>query len=174
MATEKAIFAGGCFWCMVEPFEEQAGILTVTSGYTGGHLAHPTYEQVKAHESGHTEAVEIIFDNQKISYSQLLQLYWQSTDPTDAFGQFADRGDNYRPVIFYTSDEQKALAEQSKQELQATGIFDKEIVTEILPEAVFYPAEDYHQEFYKKNPAEYKEEIAERRAFLLEKWSDKK
>ena len=100
MATERAIFAGGCFWCMVQPFEEREGILSVTSGYTGGNVENPTYEQVKMHLTGHTEAVEIIFDNSKINYQTLVELYWTLTDPTDAFGQFEDRGDNYRPVIF--------------------------------------------------------------------------
>jgi len=100
MATERAIFAGGCFWCMVQPFEEREGILSVISGYTGGNVENPTYEQVKKHLTGHTEAVEIIFDNSKITYQSLVELYWTLTDPTDAFGQFEDRGDNYRPVIF--------------------------------------------------------------------------
>ncbi|GBG97441.1 peptide-methionine (S)-S-oxide reductase MsrA [Lactococcus termiticola] len=170
MATEKAIFAGGCFWCMVEPFEKQEGILTVTSGYTGGHMDNPTYEQVKAHLTGHTEAVEILFDNEKVSYESLLRLYWQSTDPTDAFGQFEDRGDNYRPVIFYTSEAQKEAAEKSKAELQATGIFDKDIVTAIEPAVTFWPAEEEHQEFYKKEPDHYQEEIQARRAFILSHW----
>jgi peptide-methionine (S)-S-oxide reductase len=171
MATEKAIFAGGCFWCMVEPFEERDGILTVTSGYTGGDFSHPTYEQVKAHITGHTEAVEIIFDNEKISYSDLVELYWQTTDPTDAFGQFADRGDNYRPVIFYMSEEQREIAEKSKAQLQASGRFgDAQIITSIEAAKTFWLAEPYHQGFYKKHPEDYTEEIAERRQFILEHW----
>ncbi|HEY0222061.1 peptide-methionine (S)-S-oxide reductase MsrA [Lactovum miscens] len=171
MSTEKAIFAGGCFWCMVEPFEEQNGILTVTSGYTGGDFERPTYEQVKQHITGHTEAVEIIFDNEKISYSDLVELYWQTTDPTDAFGQFADRGDNYRPIIFYTDDTQRQIAENSKAALQASGRFGEEIiVTSIEAAKVFWPAESYHQGFYKKHPEDYAEEIADRREFILKHW----
>lgn len=174
MATEKAIFAGGCFWCMVEPFEEQDGILTVTSGYTGGDFVSPTYEQVKQHITGHTEAVEIIFDNEKVSYADLVELYWQTTDPTDAFGQFEDRGDNYRPVIFYTTEEQKEIAERSKAALQNSGRFKEPIVTKIEPAKRFWPAEYYHQGFYRKHPEDYKAEIAERREFILQHWSDVK
>lgn len=174
MAKEKAIFAGGCFWCMVEPFEEQDGILTVTSGYTGGDFAHPTYEQVKQHITGHTEAVEIIFDNKKVTYEALVELYWQTTDPTDAFGQFEDRGDNYRPVIFYTTEKQREIAETSKQKLQESDIFaGSEIITSIEPAKVFWPAEAYHQGFYKKHPEDYAEEIAGRREFILSHWSEK-
>jgi peptide-methionine (S)-S-oxide reductase len=173
LATEKAIFAGGCFWCMVEPFEARDGILTVTSGYTGGDFAHPSYEQVKAHTTGHTEAVEIIFDNTKVSYKDLLDLYWQTTDPTDAFGQFEDRGDNYRPVIFYTNKEQCEIAETSKKNLQNSSIFAQaEIVTSIEPAKHFWPAEDYHQGFYKKHPSDYAAEISARREFILEHWND--
>ena len=111
---ERAIFAGGCFWCMVQPFEEQDGILSVRSGYTGGHVVNPTYEQVCSKMTGHTEAVEIIFDESKISYADLVEIYWRQTDPPDAFGQFEDRGDNYRPVIFYFDEKQRKIAEQSK------------------------------------------------------------
>ncbi|MFC4651831.1 peptide-methionine (S)-S-oxide reductase MsrA [Lactococcus nasutitermitis] len=174
MATEKAIFAGGCFWCMVQPFEEQKGILTVTSGYTGGDFAHPTYEQVKQHITGHTEAVEIIFDNTLVSYQDLVQLYWQTTDPTDAFGQFEDRGDNYRPVIFYTSEEQKKIAQASKIALQESEKFEKPIVTSIEPAKEFWVAESYHQGFYRKHPEDYKEEIQGRRDFILSHWNDTK
>ena len=168
---EKAIFAGGCFWCMVQPFEEQEGILSVLSGYTAGHVENPTYEEVCAGTTGHTEAVEIIFDPNIISFSDLVDIYWTQTDPTDAFGQFEDRGDNYRPVIFYTSDEQRMIAEESKRVLQNSGRFDRPIVTKIEPEKPFYPAEDYHQGFYKTNPKRYKESSAIRKAFLKEKWT---
>lgn len=144
---ERAIFAGGCFWCMVQPFEEQDGILSVRSGYTGGHTENPTYEDVCGGRTGHTEAVEIIFDEMKISYADLVELYWAQTDPTDAFGQFEDRGDNYRPVIFYEDDRQKAIAEQSKARLEASGRFDRPIVTRIEPAQPFYEAEEYHQAF---------------------------
>lgn len=171
MAKDYAIFAGGCFWCMVEPFDEREGILTVTSGYTGGEVENPTYEQVCEHTTGHTEAVEIIFDDELIGYEDLLELYWQTTDPTDAFGQFADRGDNYRPVIFYRTEAQRELAEASKAALQASGRFDAPIVTKIEKAQPFWPAEEKHQGFYKKHPKAYAQDIAERRAFILEHWS---
>lgn len=171
MTVEKAIFAGGCFWCMVQPFEERAGILTVTSGYTGGDFENPTYEQVKEHLTGHTEAIEIIFDNEQVKYQDLVELYWQTTDPTDAFGQFEDRGDNYRPVIFYTTPEQKEIAEHSKANLQASGRFDRPIVTNIEAAKEFWPAEHYHQGFYRKHPEDYKVEIQERREFILNHWN---
>lgn len=167
---ERAIFAGGCFWCMVQPFEELDGILSVRSGYTGGHVPNPTYEQVKSHTTGHTEAVEIIFDPQKISFSDLVELYWAQTDPTDAFGQFEDRGDNYRPVIFFFNDDQRQIAEASKANLQASGRFDQPIVTRIEPAQPFYEAEEYHQGFYKKNPERYAQSSAIRHAFLEENW----
>ena len=146
---EKAIFAGGCFWCMVQPFDTQPGIISVVSGYTGGHVPNPTYEQVLTHTTGHTEAVEITFDPAIISYEQLVDIYWQQTDPTDAFGQFQDRGDNYRPVIFIVLKNKK-IAEKSKERLANSGRFTEPIVTTIEPAAPFYPAEEYHQDFYKK------------------------
>lgn len=167
---ERAIFAGGCFWCMVKPFEEQEGILSVRSGYTGGFTENPTYEEVKAQQTGHTEAVEIIFDEMKISYADLVDIYWSQTDPTDAFGQFEDRGNNYRPVIFYTNDSQRQIAEQSKLALQQSGRFQKPIVTTIEPVKAFYLAEEYHQEFYKKNPDHYAKSSAIRHQFLKENW----
>ncbi|HGD2701396.1 TPA: peptide-methionine (S)-S-oxide reductase MsrA, partial [Streptococcus agalactiae] len=150
---ERAIFAGGCFWCMVQPFEELDGIESVLSGYTGGHVENPTYKEVCSKTTGHTEAVEIIFNPEKISYADLVELYWAQTDPTDAFGQFEDRGDNYRPVIFYENEEQRQIAQKSKDKLQASGRFDRPIVTSIEPADTFYPAEDYHQAFYRTNPA---------------------
>ncbi len=168
---QRAIFAGGCFWCMVQPFEEQDGILSVRSGYTGGHVANPTYEQVCSKTTGHTEAVEIIFDESKISYAKLVTIYWQQTDPTDAFGQFEDRGDNYRPVIFYFDNYQREIAEQSKADLQASKHFDKPIVTKIEPAQPFYEAESYHQGFYRKNPERYARSSAIRHQFLKENWS---
>lgn len=168
---ERAIFAGGCFWCMVQPFEEQDSILSVRSGYTGGHTENPTYEDVCGGRTGHTEAVEIIFDETKISYADLVELYWAQTDPTDAFGQFEDRGDNYRPVIFYEDDRQKAIAEQSKARLEASGRFDRPIVTRIEPAQPFYEAEEYHQAFYRKNPQRYALSSQTRHAFLERKWS---
>lgn len=172
MAEEKAIFAGGCFWCMVKPFDQMPGIKKVVSGYTGGDVENPTYEQVGSGTTGHTEAVEITFDPDIISYQQLVEIYWQQTDPTDAFGQFADRGDSYRPVIFYSSDEQKLTAEASKERLQASGRFKEPIVTTIESAQPFYPAEDYHQDFYRKNPAHYNaySEGSGRKGFIRQHW----
>lgn len=154
---EVATFAGGCFWCMVEPFENQPGIEQVVSGYTGGHVVNPTYEQVCSQTTGHTEAVQITFDATLFSYEQLLEVYWQQTDPTDAMGQFADRGDSYRPAIFFHSEQQQLAAEQSKEALQASRRFKKDIVTAIIPAEPFYAAEDYHQAFHKKNPIRYQQ-----------------
>ncbi|MEQ7139818.1 peptide-methionine (S)-S-oxide reductase MsrA [Enterococcus casseliflavus] len=170
---DTAIFAGGCFWCMVKPFDSQPGILKVVSGFTGGHVPNPTYQQVTTGTTGHTEAVEITFDPEVISYEELVAIYWQQTDPTDAFGQFADRGDSYRPVIFYNSEEQKAIAEKSKAQLQASGRFDRPIVTKIEPAKPFYPAEDYHQDFYKKNAAHYNaySEGSGRAGFIRQNWA---
>ncbi|MHA8138637.1 peptide-methionine (S)-S-oxide reductase MsrA [Lactobacillaceae bacterium Scapto_B20] len=171
---ETAIFAGGCFWCMVKPFDTVPGIEKVVSGYTGGHVPNPTYEQVCSHTTGHTEAVKITFDPEKISYKQLVEIYWQQTDPTDASGQFQDRGDSYRPVIFVNSPEQRKVAEASKKELQDSGKFDEPIVTQIEDAKPFYPAEDYHQDFYKKDPFRYViEESGGREAFKKEHWDAK-
>ncbi|MFL2062713.1 peptide-methionine (S)-S-oxide reductase MsrA [Latilactobacillus sakei] len=172
MATETAIFAGGCFWCMIHPFDQQPGIIKVVSGYTGGHVANPTYEQVCSHTTGHTEAVEITFDPAVISYAELVEIYWCQTDPTDAMGQFQDRGDSYRPVIFVNSDQQRVIAEASKEKLIASGRFNEPIVTQIEAAKPFYPAEEYHQDFYKKEP--WRAELGEvkRKAFIQAKWSD--
>ena len=168
---DTAIFAGGCFWCMVQPFDTLPGIESVVAGYTGGHVAFPAYEEVKSGKTGHTDAVKITFDPSLMSYEQLLGYYWQVTDPTDAMGQFQDRGDNYRPVIFYNSPAQKAAAEKSKAELAASGRFDQPIVTKIEKAGPFYVAEDYHQEFYKKNPERYaQEEAGGREQFIKEHW----
>lgn len=174
--TKKAVFAGGCFWCMVKPFEEQPGIISVVSGYTGGHVPNPTYEQVTTGTTGHTEAVEIEYDPAVVSYGQLVEIYWQQTDPTDALGQFADRGDSYRPVIYYSDEEERSIAEESKQNLQNSGRFDKPIVTKIEPKSEFYPAEDYHQDYYKKNKVHYNlyREGSGRAGFIRQHWQDKK
>ena len=169
---ERAIFAGGCFWCMVQPFDEIPGVYSIVSGYTGGSTVNPTYEEVLTHTTGHTEAVEIIFDPQKLPYEKLLAIYWQQTDPTDAFGQFQDRGDNYRPVIFYTTEEQKRLALASRSALADSGRFNDPIVTTIEPAQTFYPAEDYHQEYYKKHPENFARNHARRADFLQEHWED--
>lgn len=169
---DTAIFAGGCFWCMVKPFDTLPGIEKVVSGYTGGHVPNPTYEQVCTGKTGHTEAVEITYDPHKMPYEKLLQYYWQVTDPTDAMGQFQDRGDQYRPVIYYNSPEQKAAAEKSRQALADSGRFTEPIVTKIEPAKPFYPAEDYHQEFYKKNPQRYElEEAGGRAKFIKKHWA---
>ncbi|WP_125579088.1 peptide-methionine (S)-S-oxide reductase MsrA [Lacticaseibacillus suibinensis] len=171
MAEATAIFAGGCFWCMVQPFDQQPGIIKVISGYTGGHVANPTYEQVASHTTGHTEAVEITYDPAVISYADLVEIYWQQTDPTDAMGQFQDRGDSYRPVIFYQNEAEKAIAEASKAKLAASGRFSDPIVTKIEPAQPFYPAEDYHQDFYRKNPWRYAmEEQGGREQFKAQHW----
>jgi len=169
---QRAIFAGGCFWCMVHPFDEQPGIYSVVSGYTGGHVENPTYEEVVTKATGHTEAVEIIFDPEVISYKDLVEIYWQQTDPTDAFGQFQDRGDNYRPVIYYLNEEQKEIAEKSRQELENSGRFNKPIVTQIEPAQTFYPAEMYHQDFYKKNPENFARNHAKRASFIKQNWGE--
>jgi len=152
----RAIFAGGCFWCMVEPFEVRPGIEAVFSGYTGGNIDHPTYDQVLGQYTGHVEAVEIIFDTRVVSYEDLLAIYWQITDPTDDMGQINDRGDQYRPVIFFRDAEQHRQAEVSKAQLAASGLYRKPIVTAIEPATTFWPAENYHQQFYKKNPHRYR------------------
>lgn len=155
MAKELATFAGGCFWCMVSPFEEFPGIEKVVSGYTGGHKESPTYEEVCSHATGHREAVQITFDSQIFPYEKLLDIFWRQIDPTDPGGQFYDRGTSYSTAIFYHNEEQKKKAEASKEALAESGRFAKPIVTEILPAGPFYPAEDYHQQFHKKNPAHY-------------------
>lgn len=167
---ERAIFAGGCFWCMIQPFDTLPGIHSVLSGYTGGFVENPTYEQVKQHLTGHTEAVEIIYDPVLISYEELVELYWQQTDPTDAFGQFEDRGDNYRPVIFYFTEKQRHIAEASKAKLQESNRFQAPIVTAIEKAQEFYVAELEHQEYYKKNPENFQRNHARRGQFIRENW----
>ncbi len=175
MAEETAIFAGGCFWCMVKPFDTLPGVKAVRSGYTGGWKNHPTYAEVASHQTGHTEAVKITFDPTLISYQELVELYWQTADPTDAMGQFQDRGDSYRPVIFVNSAQQRAVAEASKAALQASGRFgDRPIVTKIEPAGPFWEAEEEHQDFYKKNPLRDAIEEAPRKAFLQAHWQDNK
>lgn len=153
--TQVATFAGGCFWCMEPPFEKLAGVKKVFAGYTGGTVANPSYEQVSSGTTGHVEAVLVIYDPSKITYKQLLDVYWRQVDPTDAGGQFVDRGEQYHTVIFYHNEEQHVEALQSKQELEQSGKFDKPIVTEIKPAQVFYKAEEYHQDYYKKNTLQY-------------------
>ncbi len=171
---ERATFGGGCFWCMEKPFEEINGVVSVIPGYTGGHRENPTYPEVSSGETGHLEAVEIAFDPGKISYTELLDLFWRQVDPTDPGGQFADRGDQYKTAIFYHSEEQKKAAQASKEKLDQSGTFDKPVVTEILQGTVFFPAEEYHQDYYKKNPVRYKlyRYGSGRDRFLKKVWSE--
>jgi len=153
---EKATFAGGCFWCMETPFEEMEGVKEVISGYTGGSIENPTYEEVSSGSTGHLEAIHILYDPTKITYSELLDMFWPQIDPTDPGGQFVDRGTQYRTAIFYHNDEQKMLAEQSKEALEKSGRYDKPVVTPIIKASPFYRAEEYHQDYYEKNPQHYK------------------
>ena len=152
---KKATFAGGCFWCSEADFEKAAGVIAAISGYTGGQTENPTYEEVSAGRTGHLEAVEVIYDPALVSYQQLLDVFWRHVDPTDPGGQFADRGPQYRTAIFYHDEEQRRLAEASKKELDASGRFNKPIVTEIRPLGKFHPAEGYHQDYYKNNSLRY-------------------
>lgn len=153
---DRAIFAGGCFWCIEEAFERVDGVLEAVSGYIGGSVENPNYGDVSSGHTGHYEAVEVKFDNSKISYEDLLEIFWQNIDPTDDGGQFVDRGSQYFTAIFYTDEKQKELAVLSKNRLDASGKFKKPVVTKILKAEKFYPAEDYHQDYYKKNPLSYK------------------
>lgn len=150
-----ATFAGGCFWCMVKPFDEYEGVEEVVSGYTGGHTEYPTYEDVCTDTTGHIEAVQIIYDEEIISYDELLNIYWSAIDPTDDGGQFNDRGHKYKTFIFYHNEEQKNKAIKSKESLNQSNIYEGEIKTQIVPASVFYEAEEYHQDYYKKNPKHY-------------------
>lgn len=153
---EKATFAGGCFWCIESPYDKLDGVKEAVSGYTGGQTKNPTYEEVSSGRTGHAEAVEITYDPSKITYDRLLDIFWGQINPTDAGGQFVDRGSQYRTAIYYHTEEQKQLAEASKAKLARSGRFDKSIVTEILPAGPFYKAEEYHQDYWKKNPTRYK------------------
>lgn len=159
MATtdlEKATFAGGCFWCMEHPFDEIPGVVSVTSGYTGGQKKNPTYEEVSAGGTGHAESVQIIYNSAKVTYEKLLKIFWHNIDPTAKDRQFCDSGHQYRSAIFYHNEEQHRLALQSKAELEKNKTFKEPVVTEIVPATEFYPAEDYHQHYYRKNPIRYK------------------
>jgi peptide-methionine (S)-S-oxide reductase len=155
-ATATAIFAGGCFWCMEPPFDALPGVISTTSGYTSGHTVDPTYKEVSAGKTGHTEAVKIVYDPAKVSYSKLLQVFWRNHDPLTANAQFCDRGSQYRAGIYYGSEQEKAQAEASKTELEKSGRFKSKIATEIVAQTTFYPAEDYHQDYYLNNPIRYK------------------
>jgi peptide methionine sulfoxide reductase msrA/msrB len=153
---EKATFAGGCFWCMEHPFEKIEGVLEVIAGYAGGHKLNPTYKEVSSGETGHVEAVQITYDPSKISYAQLLDIFWKQIDPTDPNGQFVDRGMQYRSAIFYHNEDQKSIAEKSKEALNNSRRYKKPIVTEIIEASEFYIAENFHQDYYKKSPIRYK------------------
>ncbi|MFA7383474.1 MAG: peptide-methionine (R)-S-oxide reductase MsrB [Desulfurivibrionaceae bacterium] len=170
----KAIFAGGCFWCMEKPFEELNGVFSVTSGYIGGKTKNPTYENYGG--GGHIEAVEIVYDPAKVSYAKLLEVFWRQIDPTDSGGQFVDRGHAYTSGIFYLDDEQRQLAEKSKKEMDGRKVFAKPIVTPILAASQFYPAEKYHQDYYKNNPIRYRiyRGGSGRDQFLEKIWGDEK
>lgn len=152
--TESAIFSGGCFWCVQAAFEDLNGVISTTAGYTGGYLENPTYEQVSHEKTGHYESLKVIFNPSAINYQKLLDIFWNNIDPFDDEGQFCDRGESYRSAIFYTNDEQKTLALKSKNDIEMK--LNAIVTTAILPAGIFYPAEDYHQEYHKKNPIRYK------------------
>lgn len=170
----SVFFAGGCFWCTESDFEKIDGVIEAISGYTGGHVANPTYRQVSGGKTGHVEVVKVIYNPDKVSYEVLLEVFWRHVDPTDAGGQFVDRGYQYRSVIFYTNEQERKMAEVSKKNLAASGRFEKSIATEILPLSTFYPAEEYHQGYYKKNPIRYKwyRSGSGRDQFLEKTWAD--
>jgi len=152
---EKAVFAGGCFWCMEAPFDKLPGVISVTAGYTGGHTKNPTYKEVSAGGTGHAEAVQIVYDPSRISYPALLEVFWRNIDPTVSDRQFCDVGHQYRAAIFYRGEEQRKAAQRSKAALEKNRPFREPVVTEISPVTEFYPAEEYHQHYYKKNPLRY-------------------
>jgi peptide methionine sulfoxide reductase msrA/msrB len=172
-AQATAVFAGGCFWCTEADFEKVDGVIEAVSGYTGGHVDHPGYEQVSAGGTGHVEAVKVIYDPARIDYDRLLAVFWRSIDPTDAGGQFVDRGPQYRSAVFYADERQKQMAEASRDRLAASGVFDRPIVTEILPLKEFFEAEDYHQDYYQTHPVRYQRyrSGSGRDAFLEKAWS---
>ncbi|MFZ9001390.1 MAG: peptide-methionine (S)-S-oxide reductase MsrA [Bacteriovoracaceae bacterium] len=169
---EKATFAGGCFWCMEPPFDQKKGVLKTISGYAGGSELNPNYEQVSSGSTGHLEVIRVEYDPNQVSYEELLDIYWKNVDPTDDGGQFVDRGPQYATAIFYHDDNQKSLAEKSKKALSESGRFQKPIITPIRKLESFYPAEDYHQDYYQKNPIRYKfyRYNSGRDNFLDKKW----
>ena len=172
---DTATFAGGCFWCMQPEFDASPGIVSTTVGYTGGTEAHPTYEEVSTGRTGHVEAIQIVFDPAQVPYERLLEIFWSNIDPTQADGQFADHGSQYRTAIFFHSDAQRRLAETSKQQLERSGRFAKPLVTEMVPAQPFYPAEEYHQRYYEKNATHYQlySVGSGRKPFLKRVWGDK-
>jgi len=153
---KKATFAGGCFWCMQPPFDKLEGVVSTTVGYTGGHKKDPTYREVTTGKTGHAEAIEVLYDPAEVTYEKLLKIFWMNINPTTPDRQFADVGTQYRPAVFYHDEKQKKLAEKSRLELDHSGRFHKPIATEITAVSKFYPAEEYHQKYYKKNPIHYK------------------
>ncbi|MCG2751035.1 MAG: peptide-methionine (R)-S-oxide reductase MsrB [Desulfobacteraceae bacterium] len=173
-ASGTAVFAGGCFWCTEADFEKAPGVIEVISGYTGGHMANPAYEQVSSGITGHVEAIKVIYDPGKISYEGLLDVFWRHVDPTDEEGQFVDRGAQYLSVIFYGNGEEKNLAEKSRKALNESGVFKNPVVTRILPLGPFYEAEEYHQNYYKKNPIRYNwyRSGSGRDKFIKKAWKD--
>ena len=171
---QKATFAGGCFWCMQPIFDHTKGVVSTLVGYTGGHTANPSYEDVSSGTTGHAESIEITYDPNQVTYEKLLNIYWHNIDPTAVNAQFVDEGTQYRSAIFYHNEEQKRIAEKSKADLAASGRFDKPIVTEIVPASTFYPAEDYHQKYYEKNGFHYNmyHNFSGREEFIKEHWGD--
>ncbi len=169
---KKAIFAGGCFWCMVKPFKKLDGVLEVLSGYTGGNVENPTYEEVTTQTTGHYEAVEVTYDEEKTSYRELLEVFFKSIDPIDESGQFHDRGPSYRTAVFYQNETERQIAEEYINELNKSKIFDKLIATSLIPATTFYPAEKYHQDYYLKNPIGYRMYYrgSGREKFIEENW----
>ena len=169
---KKATFAGGCFWCVESDFEKVEGVVDVVSGYTGGETENPTYQEVSGGGSGHVEAVQVIYEPEKVSYKQLLEVFWRHVDPTDNGGQFVDRGRQYRTAVFYEDEEQKRIAEESREAVNRSGRFEKPVVTEIIKLNKFFPAEEYHQGFYKKDPMRYRQYRlgSGRDRFLKEVW----
>ena len=173
--TKTAIFAGGCFWCIQPAFDKATGVIKTVVGYCGGTEPNPTYELVSSEKTGYRESIQITYDPAKISYDQLLDIYWRQIDPTQADGQFTDIGPSYRAAIFYGNDDEKRIAEASKQKLARAGKFSKPIVTEILPAMKFYPAEAYHQKYYQQNPEHFEafEEGSGRVSFKKKTWENK-
>jgi len=171
---KTATFAGGCFWCMEHPFDKIDGVINVVSGYTGGKIDNPTYEQVCSFDTGHLEAVHVTYDPEKVSYETLLDVFWRQIDPTDAGGQFADRGSQYATAIIYHDEDQRVLAELSKKNLESSGRFDKPVATKILQASRFFKAEEYHQDYYKKNPGHYQryKTGSGRQSFINMVWGD--
>ncbi len=173
--TQTGMFAGGCFWCMVQPFASLDGVKQVLCGYTGGHVPNPTYEQVCSGKTGHFEAVQIEYDPKIISFEDLLDVFWMQIDPTDSSGQFADKGSQYKTAIFYNTEQEKKLAEKSKQEMEESGRFGGSIATRILPAKKFFVAEEYHQDYYLKNPNKYQlyRVGSGRETYLQRTWTSK-